>query len=373
MQLRSSVSPRETTRPAALVASNAALASGAAASITPSALAPALYQNIQQGFVQDYLTPHEIYQRCQSLAQRYPHLVEVVERDYRTHGYDGERPDLRGEAPLYHLRLGPRDANRDHKLGVFQFAAPHAREWVNPMIMVELAEQLAANYDPQSSDPGVQALTGMMQQLDIHLAPMTNPDGTNYSMFDEKMWRKTRVPAPEGQFGVDINRNFPVNWQPGDPGSLTYPGASPSSEVETRSLIEVVDRYPNIRFVCDWHSYAEEIRRPWGVSQADQGIYEQMHSRMGEAMAGVRGRNYDEVVSEVVEGTSDDYFYHERKTFSTIVETGRAFQPTRAEALKVMQEGVAGARELLRYAQDFQAQNGLAQASPPATIPPFTS
>ena len=334
-------------------------------------MGPALYANIRQGFVEDYLSPQQIRERCQSLVQRYPQLVELVERDYATSGYDGQNVETRGAAPLYHLRLGPKDAARDQKLGVFQFAAPHAREWVNPMIMLELAEQLLANYDPQSNDPGVKVLTQMMQQLDIHLAPMTNPDGTNFSIYDEKMWRKTRVPAPEGQVGVDINRNFPVNWQPGDPESITYPGPAPASEPETRSLIEVVDRHPNIRFVCDWHSYAEEIRQPWGVSEKDQKVYEQLHSRMSEAIAGVRGRKYDNVVSEVVDGSSDDYFYHDRKTFSTIVETGRAFQPKPAEARKVMQEGVAGARELLRYAMEFQSESGLAQASPPTTIPPL--
>lgn len=316
------------------------------------------------GFVQGYLTPSEIYQRCQEMARKFPDLVEMVERDYKTHGYDGKNAEVQGPASLYYLRLGPKNVDRDKKLGVFQFAAPHAREWVNPMIMMELAEQLVQNYDPGSQDPAVRANTELLQKLDILIAPMTNPDGTNFSMFDDKMWRKSRVPTVDGNFGVDINRNYPTGWTPGDAAQITYPGTSPLSEPETRSIVGVVDEHPNVRFVTDWHSYAEEIRRPEGVSQADQEVYQQLQDSMGQAIHSVRGREYDKLVSEVVDGTSDDYFYQARKTYSMVVETGRTFQPKPEEALQVMREGVAGARAVLHFARDYQDRKGSEPAHP---------
>jgi hypothetical protein len=330
--------------------------------------APLVAAGLQTGFVTGYVSPAEVYTRCQELARKYPDLVDMVERDYKTSGYDGQNQELRGPASLYYLRLGPKTPDRDQKLGVFQFAAPHARELVNPMIMLELAEQLLANYDPKSGDPAVLANSQLLQNLDIYLAPMTNPDGSNFSLNDDKMWRKTRVPTGDGNFGVDINRNYPTGWLTGDASELTYPGPAPLSEPETRNIVGVVDDHPNIRFVCDWHSYAEEIRRPWGVSEQDRPVYDELHGRMNAAIKSVRGRDYGQCVSEVVDGTSDDYFYQNRQIYSMLVETGRAFQPKPEEAVRVMQECVGAAREILTFAQEHQERMGLALAHPPLDL-----
>jgi hypothetical protein len=343
-------------------------ATAAAAANSGPLVGPALYEGLKTGFVDGYMNPKEILERCQQLADKYPNLVEIVESEQQTSGYDGKNAEVRGPGKQYYLRVGPKTEDRDKKLGVFQFAAPHAREWVNPLIMLELTEQLAANYDPSSTNPAVQANTQLLDKLDVFIAPMTNPDGTNYSMFDEKMWRKNRAPYGES-VGVDVNRNYPTGWVAGDPSEITFGGSGPLSEKETQHIVGVLDRHPNIRFICDWHSYAEEIRKPWGVSDQDMPLYNAMHTRMTDAIASVRDTKYGNVFSEVIEGTSDDYFYHERKTYSMLVETAKAFQPKESEALKVTEECTRGARELLRFAAEHQEQQGLAAANPPASIP----
>ncbi len=324
----------------------------------------------QSGFVTGYLEPSEVESRARALAERYPDLVELVERPYQTEGYDGSREDLQGPARLYYLRLGPRQPDRDQKLGVFQFAAPHAREWVDPMIMVELAEQLVVNYDPDSEDPRVRENTQLLDSLDIFIAPMTNPDGTNFSFHDSPRWRKNRADVGEGERGVDINRNYPYQWLPSEEkSSFTYSGSGPASEPETRHIIEVVEDHPNIRFVVDWHSSGEQIRKPWGISDQDLPLYEQFHSRLQEAIASHRGTEYEMIYSLVINGSSDDYFYHDKGLFSTTMETAKEFQPEVPEALEVMRENVEGAHEVLRFARDYQAQRGLSLAEPPLETP----
>lgn len=350
-----------------------ALQAGTAAAAAGPVVGAALLAGLKTGFVQGYMTPSEVYSWAQGLARRYPDLVELVERPYQTRGYDGQEADLQGPAPLYYLRLGPRnDPGRDQKMGVLNFAAPHAREWCQPIGMVELTEQLLQNYDPGSKDPAVMKNTALLQNLDLYVVPVTNPDGTNYSMHDEAMWRKTRAPEENG-VGVDVNRNYPYRWEPGHPWEEVYPGPAPLSEPETRNVVDLVDEHSNIRFVCDWHSHAEEVRRPWGVSEQDKPIYDRMHQRMAGAIESVRGRRYETVVSNVVNGASDDYFYHEKGLFSTIVEDAREFQPPVPEALLVSREIAAGARELMHVAMEYSQRHGLEATHPPlpAEIPPL--
>lgn len=329
---------------------------GASATL-PATVATPVVSSFKAGFVDGYLTPKEIRGRCEKLAKEFPHLVELVDTGIMTNGYDGKEKSVQGPSELFYLRLGPRNVDRDKKVGVFQFAAAHARERVNPMSMMELAEQLAHNYDPTSSDPKVKTNTQVMDDLDIFIAINTNPDGHNYAAYDDPMWRKNRRPNPDapGKVGVDVNRNYPYQWERSDrPGSQTYSGTGPASEPETQALLAVTKNHPNIMFVVDWHSYGQEIRRPMGVSLSDKDVYDEMHGRVQHAMKEVGGSQYDVVVSQVTKGSSDDHFYHVENVYSTVMETGLEFTPPEHEALQVKEESVAGAREFLEIARDYQ-------------------
>lgn len=330
----------------------------AALSSMPPTVSVPVGKSFETGFVKGYLSPQEIRSRCEELQKQYPNLIEIVDTGIKTHGYDGSKTELKGSTELFYLRLGPRSEDQEKKVGVFQYKAPHARERVPAMAMMELTEQLVRNYDPSSNDPEVKANTALMNDLDIFVAINTNPDGSNYVIHDDKWWRKNRAPI-EGSThkGVDINRNYPYQWERSNsPGSQTYSGKGPASEPETQGILKVVNDHPNIMFVVDWHSYGEEIRRPMGVSEADNAYYDEMHGRVQKAIKDSNGHNYDTVVSNVTKGSSDDHFYHVENAYSTVMETGRAFIPSEEDALVVMEESVAGAREFLRVAADYQKE-----------------
>ncbi|MDQ1721613.1 MAG: hypothetical protein QOI26_1347, partial [Pseudonocardiales bacterium] len=80
------------------------------------------------------------------------------------------------------LRIGVhRDGSR---IGVLAYSQEHAREWAVPLVTLEFAERLLANY---ATDPETHAL---LNDVDVFVVPVTNPDGANYSFNDFNMQRK---------------------------------------------------------------------------------------------------------------------------------------------------------------------------------------
>ena len=57
--------------------------------------------------------------------------------------------------------------------------------------------------------------------------------------------------------GVDLNRNFPVNWVASDPTARTYSGPSPASEPETLALMSAVRQIQPTRIVVFHQPYAQ--------------------------------------------------------------------------------------------------------------------
>jgi len=109
------------------------------------------------------------------------------------------------------LRIGKhRDGSRP---GVLAYSQEHAREWATPLVTMEFAERLLAN---ASTDPETASL---LEDVDVFVLPVTNPDGANYSFNDYNFQRKNlnnfctgadRDPKNRNRWGVDVNRNYSV-------------------------------------------------------------------------------------------------------------------------------------------------------------------
>ncbi|WP_283138045.1 M14 family zinc carboxypeptidase [Rhizohabitans arisaemae] len=151
------------------------------------------------------------------------------------------------------------------KVGVFLYCQEHAREWVTPLTCVETAERLLRNYarDNQTKK--------LVDDLDIFIMPTVNPDGSHYSFYDFNMQRKNMTnhcpltlgdPAVRNNWGVDLNRNFSVgSIFDGYSGASTnctsgnYAGPGELSEPEARNEVWLTERFPNIKFAMNTHSY----------------------------------------------------------------------------------------------------------------------
>ena len=333
-----------------------------------------------------YLTSKGIHSALQYLAKTYPAIVQLISLPEKT--YEGYRSKA--------IKIGIKNATP--KNGILFLGGVHAREILNPDLLVKLALNLCQAYTANTNLTfGAKSFTSkevkqIVDNLELFLFPLVNPDGRTFVQAPngDVWWRKNRNPnLGLEQKGVDLNRNYDFLWESGigtSANSTTeiYKGREPGSEKETKNVIYLINKYKNISCVFDVHSYSELILYPWGdddiqtedpdmnfgntdydgargipgdsiykeyIHKKDLDWYESTGKRIGNAIAAVRGTVYEAQHSiglYPTTGTCDDYIYslrynginREIKAFT--IETARVFQPTYEEATKVMSEVSAG-------------------------------
>jgi carboxypeptidase T len=204
--------------------------------------------------VTGYHTVATLEQDLRRLAEEHPEIAELHEI-----GRSVE------DRPLWALRIGER---RDSARKVAFFGCHHAREWISVEVPYRLAEHLLGN---SSSEP----VQGWLQQGEVWVAPMVNPDGHEHTRTANRLWRKNRRRNEGGSIGVDPNRNYGYMWGTLDvstsshvPSDETYVGPRAFSEPEVRAVRNLVARQL-FGGVLSYHSYSQLILYPWGyTSQA---------------------------------------------------------------------------------------------------------
>jgi zinc carboxypeptidase len=296
------------------------------------------------------------------------------------------------------LRIGKvRDGS---KIGVLAYSQEHAREWATPLVTLEFAERLLANY---ATDPATRAL---VDSADVFVVPTVNPDGANYSFNDYNFQRKnlvdhctgpSRDPRNRDSWGVDVNRNYTVgsffDGYVGGSGNClsgTYAGTGELSEAESGNVIALAKAHPNIKLAMNVHSYGGYFMWPPGSYRADGRItlprpsideskfFLDSARRIVGAIASSRGTvtwpSYTGPVADVLysaAGNSADELYYElgidawdfevgndRWNETTQQWEGVGFQPPFAEAHAEAQEYAGGLLELVRIAHDQAAAAG---------------
>jgi len=294
---------------------------------------------------------------------------------------------------VYALRI--RAGSGENRRGVLLVGGAHSRELMNPDLLVELAVDVLASYLNgtdivlgQRTWPA-QDIKIMLENLDLYLIPCINPDGREYVMTVDDLWRKNRRDNPGTPCdGVDLNRNLDLLWgvTQGQTScaacSDVFAGPAVFSEPETRNVKHLLDTHRIDCFV-DVHSYSELVLYPWGHAPtqttdsskrstslpsgtcsplADQGYkeymiprdlqrFETVAQRIVDAIAGVRGRFYTPqpgVGLYPTTGTHSDYVYGRHiadpnldKVYGYTIETGPwvgnvrdSFHPPNPEPIK---------------------------------------
>ena len=123
-------------------------------------------------------------------------------------------PSVQGR-PVYALRL--RAGGGGERRGVMVVGGTHSRELMNPDAIVELAVDLLVSHENGSDITygnrtwSAAEIKLILETLDLWLVPCMNPDGREYVMNVDNLWRKNRRDNPGTACdGVDLNRNFDV-------------------------------------------------------------------------------------------------------------------------------------------------------------------
>jgi len=213
-------------------------------------------------FYASYRDDVEIGARLTGLAAAHPGLVDLLPLG------------LTHEGRVVHaVRISGAGSNKPAALLT---GGQHAREWISVMVPMFIAEELATGYGNDSR------ITQLLDNLEVYVVPTVNPDGLAYTNdpAGDRLWRKNRRPsmAPcppwlETPIGVDLNRNWPLDWNGGsasttEPCNDLYVGPSPLSEPETSAVSNLIFSQPNIAAFIDYHNYSQLIIEPWSYTSA---------------------------------------------------------------------------------------------------------
>jgi carboxypeptidase T len=303
------------------------------------------------------------------------------------------------------VRVGKGIGN--NRPGIYFLGGVHAREWGSPDILINFLAKLILAYRSNTGFTiGNNTFTAsqiktLVESKDIYVFPQANPDGRNYSMTKDAMWRKNRRPAPPKSkcLGVDINRNYDFLWNfpvyfastaavqnSKDPCDETYIGPTALSEPEAKNAVWILETHPYIRYFIDLHSFSEVILYNWGdddnqsanpnmnfqnpafngkrgisgdaaykeyIPTNDSASSIHLTNILHHAINRVRGRSYGMKQSfdlYPTAGTSTDYAFglhmvnpHKAKIYSYTIEWGSPnnptpFHPPYAEMQKIIQE-----------------------------------
>ncbi|XP_062550733.1 carboxypeptidase B1-like [Armigeres subalbatus] len=141
-------------------------------------------------------------------------------------------------------------------------AGIHAREWIAPATALYVINRLVQHANENRD---------LLNNLTWIILPLVNPDGYEYSLKTNKLWRKTRQPFRRC-VGTDGNRNFNFHW--GEKGASkyecvnTFAGSRPFSEPETQVVRDLLlTNNESVKFYLSLHSYGRMLLYPWGYKK----------------------------------------------------------------------------------------------------------
>ncbi len=304
--------------------------------------------NFNQGSMGGYLTYQEFLNEIDEMAAQYPDLITTKApiSDFLTEG----EPDTSvtpsiGSNPIYWLKISDNPNVDEIEPEILYTAIHHAREPMSLMQLVYYMWYLLENYEDNLE------VKAIVDNTELYFVPVINPDGYIYNQVTDPngggLWRKNR----KNGNGVDNNRNYDyhINGDPNNgswggagsstnPGSNTYHGTGPFSEIENQAIKWFVEQH-NFVLALNNHTFGELLYYPFGyanVATPDDALYQ----GLGAQLTSING--YTPIRDNPFAGESDDFMYgtvgtHD-KIFAFTPEIGTSFWPPASEIVSISQE-----------------------------------
>jgi len=273
-------------------------------------------------------------------------------------GDSWEKSQGMADRDIWAIKISDNVSQKEGEAEILFIGCHHAREWISVEVPFYLAKYLVENYD---TDPLVKSY---VDNGEIWIVPMLNPDGHQHSMDVDRWWRKNRRNNGGGYYGVDLNRNYSYMWggpgSSGNPWSDTYRGPAPFSEPETQAIQNLAVNH-NFQAVMSYHSYGQLVLYPWSYTSAPAPDKERL-SHLAETMADliydINGKVYSPQQAAqlyLASGTTDDWFYGELDVFGFTIELRPKgfpyFELPEAEIIPTWEENKPAALFLIYWTQ----------------------
>ncbi|QUM77725.1 peptidase [Moritella sp. 24] len=225
--------------------------------------------------------------------------------------------------PIMMVTLSENIANADTKPALLYTGTIHAREWIGIELAINFVRYIIDNY------PNNPKVLQALKRNTLYMVPCLNPDGFEYSRLHYSFWRKNRRDNGDGTFGVDLNRNFDVNFRKtNNTSSNIYGGTHAFSEPETQAIKNFVDNKPNITIALDYHSQgnvffpAHKFNHEAELEGTDLNV---LCANMAQEIYRISGRRYGihrgKPPANLINGSGREYYFN-RNILSSVVEVG---------------------------------------------------
>jgi len=233
---------------------------------------------------------------------------------------------------LLALKISDRVDEEEDEPALLFIALHHARELNTIEAAFDTAEELLARYD------GDRQVRDWVDDYQIWIVPVVNPDGLEHVWQVNAYWRKNRRDNGGGVYGVDLNRNYPFLWGAcgnvsAMPESDVYRGPSPGSEPEVQAMMALAERERPV-VVISYHSYGREVLYPYRCAT------------LAESKKVWAGRNFYAGVADYdwrlasASGEDFEWHYNSHNSMAYLIEIGAGFQPPYHETLSEIEEHV---------------------------------
>jgi len=298
-----------------------------------------------------YHTYEEMVEEMRLIAERYPEITRLIDI-----GDSWEKTQGMADRDIWAIKISNNpDLEEDDEPDVLIVGCHHARELISVEIPLAIVRALTDKY------PADARIKYLVDNREVWIIPMLNPDGHVYVEEVNSTWRKNRNTNDNSNSlyqGVDLNRNYGFKWGYDNTGSSpqtkseTYRGTAPFSEPETQAIKDLMEEH-DFALGLSYHSYGNSFLFPWGYideDTEDNTVFERLGRIYCKKNEYIYGNAKDGIIYNT-NGDMDDWTYGEQETKNKIlgmtVEVGDSFQPPSSEIPKLVGENLEPALRLI--------------------------